>query len=49
MDYDRRLEKGTKNFEERLLEKTKQAMAYKPAPLTPEVVRELERLAKHWK
>ena len=49
MDYDRWLEKGAKHFEERLLEKTKQAMAYVPAALPPEVLRELDRLAKHWK
>ncbi len=48
-DYDRWLEKGAKHFEERLLEKTKQAMAYVPTPLPPEVLRELDRLAKHWK
>jgi len=49
LDYDRWLEKGAKHFEERLFEKTKQAMAYTPTPLAPEVVRELDRLAKHWK
>lgn len=49
MDYDRWLEKGAKHFEERLLEKTKQAMAYVPTPLPPEALRELDRLAKHWK
>lgn len=49
MDYDRLLEKGAKNFEERLLEKTKQAMAHVPAPLSPEVMAELDRMAKHWK
>jgi trimethylamine--corrinoid protein Co-methyltransferase len=49
LDYDRWLEKGAKNFEERLLEKTKQAMAHVPTPLSPAVLRELERMAKHWK
>lgn len=49
MDYDRWLEKGAKHFEERLLEKTKQAMAYVPTALPPEVLRELDRLEKHWK
>jgi trimethylamine--corrinoid protein Co-methyltransferase len=49
MDYDCWLEKGAKHFEDRLLEKTKQAMAYVPTPLPPEVLRELDRLAKHWK
>ena len=43
------VEKGAKHFEERLLEKTKQAMAYVPTALPPEVLRELDRLAKHWK
>ena len=49
MDYDRWLEKGARHFEERLVEKTRQAMAHVPAPLSPEVTRELDRLAKHWK
>lgn len=49
MDYERWLERGAKRFEERLLEKTKQAMAHVPTPLLPEVQRELDRLAKHWK
>lgn len=49
MDYERWLEKGANLFEERLLEKTKQAMAHVPDPLSPEVVKELDRLAKHWK
>jgi trimethylamine--corrinoid protein Co-methyltransferase len=49
MDYDRWLEKGARHFEERLVEKTKQAMTHVSAPLSPEVIRELDRLAKHWK
>jgi len=49
MDYDRWLEKGAKHFDERLREKTKKALAYTPTPLAPEVLRELDRLAKHWK
>ena len=49
IDDDRWLEKGAKHFEERLREKTQQAMAYVPTPLPPEVVRELDRLARHWK
>jgi len=49
MDYDRWLEKGAKHFEERLREVTEKALAYTPAPLPSEVLRELDRLAKHWK
>ena len=49
MDYECWLEKGARRFEERLVEKTEQAMAHVPAPLAPEVMRELDRLAKHWK
>jgi trimethylamine--corrinoid protein Co-methyltransferase len=49
MDYERWLEKGSKNFKERLLEKTKQAMTHVPNPLSPEVIRELDRLEEHWK
>ena len=49
MDYEHWLEKGAKHFEERLIEKTKQAMAHVPKPLPPEVLKELERMARHWK
>jgi hypothetical protein len=49
MDHDCWLEKGAIKFEERLLQKTKQAMAHVPIPLSPGVLRELDQLAKHWK
>ena len=49
MDYDRWFEKGAKHFEERLIEKTKQAMSHVPKPLSPKVLRELDRMEKHWK
>lgn len=49
MDHDCWREKGAKNFEARLLEKTQQALAHVPTPLSPAVLRELDQLAKHWK
>jgi trimethylamine:corrinoid methyltransferase-like protein len=42
------LEKGAKRFEERLREKTRKVMEHEPAPLPPEVIKELDRMAKHW-
>jgi len=42
------LEKGAKRFEERLREKTMKVMEHEPAPLPPEVIKELDRMAKHW-
>jgi trimethylamine--corrinoid protein Co-methyltransferase len=39
---------GARRFEERLREQTQKAMAHQPAPLPPEVVRELDRMAEHW-
>jgi trimethylamine--corrinoid protein Co-methyltransferase len=42
------LEQGAKRFEERLREKTKKVMEHEPAPLPPEVIKELDRMAKHW-
>ncbi len=49
MDYDRWTETGAKHFAERLREQTQAAMAYTPAPLPSEVLRELDQLAKRWK
>jgi len=42
-------ERGSKQFEERLREATVKAMAHKPAPLPMEVVKEIDRMAKHWR
>ena len=42
------LEQGAKRFEERLREQTRKVMEHEPAPLPPEVVKELDQMAKHW-
>ena len=42
-------QKGGKRFEERLREATQKAMAHVPRPLPAEVLRELDRMAVHWK
>ncbi len=42
-------QKGGKRFEERLREATQKAMAHVPKPLPAEVLRELDRMAAHWK
>jgi trimethylamine--corrinoid protein Co-methyltransferase len=39
---------GAKRFEERLREKTLNVMEHKPAPLAPEVDKEIDRMAQHW-
>jgi len=43
------LQQGAKRFEERLRERTQEAMSHEPAPLPPDVLKELERMAKRWK
>jgi trimethylamine--corrinoid protein Co-methyltransferase len=40
---------GAKRFEERLREKTLKVMEHKPAALAPEIVKELDRMERHWK
>ena len=40
---------GSKTFEDRLREKTLKAMEHETAPLAPEIVREFDRMQKHWK
>jgi len=47
--YAQWVEQGAKRFEERLREQTQKATAHEPAPLPPEVLGELEQMAKHWK
>jgi len=47
--YAQWLERGGKLFDERLRDLTQRAMAHKPAPLPPEVLKELERMAKRWR
>jgi trimethylamine--corrinoid protein Co-methyltransferase len=41
-------EAGAKRFEERLRELTRQALHHQPAPLAPEVIKEMDRLQAHW-
>jgi len=43
------LQQGAKRFEERLREQTQEAMNHEPAPLPPDVLKELGQMAKHWK
>jgi trimethylamine--corrinoid protein Co-methyltransferase len=43
------VEQGAKRFEERLCKQTQRAMEHTPAPLPPEILSELEQMAKHWK
>jgi len=40
--------KGKPEFHERLKEQTEKLMQHEPAPLPPEVLREIDRLAEHW-
>jgi trimethylamine--corrinoid protein Co-methyltransferase len=48
MVYDQWREAGAKRFEERLRELTQEAMAHQPAPLAPDVIKELDRMQVHW-
>jgi len=43
------VDRGAKQFAERLREQTTAAMAYQPAPLSDGVLRELDRMQAHWK
>jgi trimethylamine--corrinoid protein Co-methyltransferase len=47
--YDVWLEQGGRPFEERLRERTLKVMEHEPLGLAPEVLKELERMGKHWK
>ena len=47
--YDHWKDVGGKRFEDRLREITKEAMAHKPETLASEVIKELDRMAAHWK
>ena len=47
--YDQWKEKGGKRFEERLRGLTQEAMAHQPAPLSEDVIQELDRMQAHWK
>ncbi|UCH20026.1 MAG: trimethylamine methyltransferase family protein [Deltaproteobacteria bacterium] len=46
--YDVWQQQGAKRFEERLREKTLEAMDHKPAALSPEIIKELDNMAKDW-
>jgi trimethylamine--corrinoid protein Co-methyltransferase len=46
--YAQWLDAGAKHFQERLREQTQKAMEHQPAPLPPEVLREMERMAQTW-
>ncbi len=39
---------GVPGFDDRLREQTLKAMEHEPAPLPPEVAREIEEMAGHW-
>ena len=47
--YDVWLEQGSKDFEQRLQEKTRTMMDHTPQPLPDEIGKELDRMARHWK
>jgi trimethylamine--corrinoid protein Co-methyltransferase len=46
--YAQWVEQGAKRFDERLREQTQSAIKHAPASLPPEVLSELEQMAKHW-
>jgi trimethylamine--corrinoid protein Co-methyltransferase len=48
MVYDQWKEAGEKRFEDRLRELTREAMEHQPAPLAPEVIKELDKMQKNW-
>jgi len=47
--YDVWVMQGGKPFSERLQEQTLEVMKHQPVPLASEIIRELDRMAKHWK
>jgi trimethylamine--corrinoid protein Co-methyltransferase len=48
MVYDQWKDAGSLRFEERLRVLTKEAMEHKPAPLAPDVIKELDRMQATW-
>lgn len=46
--YAQWLQQGAVDFQQRLREQTLKVMGHQPAPLPPEVLRELETMAAHW-
>ena len=47
--YDQWKETGSKHFEDRLREITKETMDHQPAPLASDIIQELDRMQSHWK
>lgn len=47
--YDVWLEEGGQNFEQRLQAKTQELMKHEPEPLPDDVLKEIEKIQKHWK
>ena len=43
------VDRGAKDFDERLRERTEEAMAHEPAPVPADVLKELDRMQKLWK
>jgi trimethylamine--corrinoid protein Co-methyltransferase len=46
--YQTWVERGAPRFSERLRDKSEKVMAHQPAPLAPEIVQEMERMAARW-
>jgi len=47
-NYDEWLQQGSKHFTERLREKTRKLMELNTEPLPAEIIKEMDRMAKHW-
>jgi len=47
-NYDEWLKQGSMHFTERLREKTRKLMDLNAAPLPTEIIKEMDRMAKHW-
>jgi trimethylamine--corrinoid protein Co-methyltransferase len=48
-NYETWLEQGGRRFNERLSEQTLQKLEHQPEPLPPEVIKELDQMANHWR
>ncbi len=46
--YHQWLEQGARQFEERLQAQTRRVLEHRPTPLPPEIIKELDRMEKHW-
>tara|TARA_B100001964_G_C14058141_1_gene520135 strand:- start:420 stop:749 length:330 start_codon:yes stop_codon:yes gene_type:complete len=46
--YDDWQKQGAKRFEERLRKKTLKVMDHRPVPLPSEIIKELDKMEKHW-